>query len=333
MLFIWAFTFISFIVVLFYIDDSSSKRIQFYARFIKSEPKGGIIDDVIGVQSKANCGLITFKFKGKTGNQMFQYASLYGIAKANNKMAFINPDFPLFDAFKLSTLKLNMSLLDESNFLNVSYPGTFGFTKSVFNLSCHEDYVMRGLRSSWKYFSKYSSEIKKEFQFVDDIHIQCNKVMKEIMTQNNISKHNNCILIGAHMRRGDFVRDKKQDYGHVPATKDYLHKAIKFFENRYSNNPCKLFLVVGNDHKWNLNNSLQRNNVIVLKPRSPYLDLCILSRCNHTIISSGSFGWWAAYLSGGDTTFMANQCRPNSTLCSKFKLNNYINPEWNWFPL
>ena len=29
---------------------------------------------------------------------------------------------------------------------------------------------------------------------------------------------------------------------------------------------------------------------------SPILDLCILAACNHSIISSGSYSWWAGWL-------------------------------------
>lgn len=273
-----------------------------------------------------------YETDGRTGNLMFRYASLYGVAKVNNKIPLvIYENFPLSEAFKLTIPILNVSYINESNFRQVYDPMTFGFSDKVFNLSCNESYEMSGLRQSFKYFDLYHEEIRKEFQFIDSVDKQCNEVLTNITRENNVSQLN-CIFVGAHMRRGDLALLEKQIYGHVPASKGYLHKAVDFFEGRYSNS-CKLFIVLGDDYEWNKQNSPKQQNVVVLKPQSPYVDLCILSRSNHTIISTGTFGWWAAYLAGGESTYMANQCRPDSSLCYYFNFDNYINPKWNWFGL
>lgn len=37
-----------------------------------------------------------------------------------------------------------------------------------------------------------------------------------------------------------------------------------------------------------------------------YLDMCIMSKCNHSIIDYGTFGFWGAYLAGGHTILAHN---------------------------
>jgi galactoside 2-L-fucosyltransferase 1/2 len=35
-------------------------------------------------------------------------------------------------------------------------------------------------------------------------------------------------------------------------------------------------------------------------------DLAILSSCNHSVVTAGSFGWWAAWLANGYTVYYGN---------------------------
>ncbi|KAH3835789.1 hypothetical protein DPMN_109153 [Dreissena polymorpha] len=48
---------------------------------------------------------------------------------------------------------------------------------------------------------------------------------------------------------------------------------------------------------------LASNNwkVAFLEGNSDAVDMAVLSLCDHTIVSTGTFGWWAAWLAGGTT--------------------------------
>lgn len=95
---------------------------------------------------------------------------------------------------------------------------------------------------------------------------------------------------------------------------------------------CIGFLIIGDDILWNLKNVPNKTNILVLPRNSPEVDLCVLTKCNASIISSGTFGWWA-YLADGPTTYMKHQCYPNSSLCKQYNMTEYINPAWDWTPL
>ncbi|ESO06555.1 hypothetical protein HELRODRAFT_138004, partial [Helobdella robusta] len=60
----------------------------------------------------------------------------------------------------------------------------------------------------------------------------------------------------------------------------------------------------------------------------PGHDLAILVMCHHNIISTGTFGWWGAWLNRGMTIFYQDWPKPNSTLASLFVKDEFFLPYW-----
>ena len=60
-------------------------------------------------------------------------------------------------------------------------------------------------------------------------------------------------------------------------------------------------------------------------------DLAILSSCNHTIMSVGTYGWWAGYLAGGITIYYRNFPRRGAELMPLFSRADFFPPEWIGF--
>ena len=61
----------------------------------------------------------------------------------------------------------------------------------------------------------------------------------------------------------------------------------------------------------------------------PIVDISILSLCNHTIITSGSFGWSGAWLANGTVVYLRDFPKPGSELYKNFFINNgYYLPNW-----
>ncbi|ELT91392.1 hypothetical protein CAPTEDRAFT_40726, partial [Capitella teleta] len=57
-------------------------------------------------------------------------------------------------------------------------------------------------------------------------------------------------------------------------------------------------------------------------------DLAILSMSEHVIITTGSFGWWGAWLANGTTIYYSDWPRNNSTLSKGFVKEDYFMPHW-----
>jgi Glycosyl transferase family 11 len=69
-------------------------------------------------------------------------------------------------------------------------------------------------------------------------------------------------------------------------------------------------------------------SIVYSTGHSAWEDLAILSHCNHTIMTVGTFGWWAGFLSGGITVYYKNFPAAGSELSLGFYAEDYFLPEW-----
>ncbi|XP_047739374.1 galactoside alpha-(1,2)-fucosyltransferase 1-like [Hyalella azteca] len=81
----------------------------------------------------------------------------------------------------------------------------------------------------------------------------------------------------------------------------YLQRAINFFTDRHSN---VVFVVTSDNvsHTQRLFDGLAVRNAYVSQGTEAG-DLCLLTRCNHSIITFGSYSFWSGYLSPGISVY------------------------------
>lgn len=146
-------------------------------------------------------------------------------------------------------------------------------------------------------------------------------------------KTNFSTIIGIHVRRSDLLKPSNIEFGYKSADADYIEKAIKFIAHRLHDKHLTL-LLLGDDLAWNQNFSSYLKNVfdefhiVALPPRSPAIDLCILTLCDHVIMTVGTFGWWAAYLSPGLKIYQLEQVTNASEISLGFNSGDYFPPDW-----
>ena len=59
------------------------------------------------------------------------------------------------------------------------------------------------------------------------------------------------------------------------------------------------------------------------------VDLAILTLCKHTIITSGTFGWWAGWLSEGEVVYWKGFPKPGSKNEKEILFRGvYYPPHW-----
>ena len=68
--------------------------------------------------------------------------------------------------------------------------------------------------------------------------------------------------------------------------------------------------------------------VVFSEDRSAAEDLAILSSCNHTIMTVGTFGWWGGYLAGGLTVYYRNFPAKGFELYQHFSREDHFPPGW-----
>lgn len=219
---------------------------------------------------------------GRLGNQMFQFASLKGVANKHGYQYCIPPsqnkdewkDHQLFLPFKMESIsQLNVQYIDIDRPTIIE--SSFSFDENIFN-KCLDWVSIQGFFQSEKYFKHIEDEIKEDFQFRDEILEPCEKVMSQFDTA----------PISIHIRRTDYITNPN----HTALGLDYYQKALEQFDN-------ELVLVFSDDPEWcNQQELFSSDRFLIAQKNSNYVDLCLMTLCSGHIIANSSFSWWGAWL-------------------------------------
>jgi len=217
---------------------------------------------------------------GRFGNQMFQYAAMFGLSKLKDLDIYLHSNnHELFDAFYLpSAKKANEEVKKEIKF-QYKEP-SFYFNTNFFNAGTKTD--LYGYFQSPLYFLHCLNELEKEFNFRDEIRLEAAEQYERY--------RDNLPTCSIHVRRTDYL--KTPEY-HPTCSIDYYNNAKNIIKN--SSNAKIKFLVFGDDKKWIEDNLLDEDSFFVEGNPGP-LDMCMMSMCNAHIIANSSFSWWAAML-------------------------------------
>lgn len=220
---------------------------------------------------------------GRLGNQMFQFASLKGIAR-NRGFEYCFPptqnqnewtDHQLFNPFKLSnTSQLNVQFIDSSRPTVVEQ--SFSFDENLFN-ECPDWVSIQGYFQTEKYFKHIELEIKQDFEFKDEIIEPCKDMISSINRP-----------ISLHIRRTDYLTNPN----HTSLDLLYYKKALNEFGKDST------ILVFSDDPDWcNQQEIFSDDRFLIAEGNSNYVDLCLMTLCSGHIIANSSFSWWGAWLS------------------------------------
>ena len=75
---------------------------------------------------------------------------------------------------------------------------------------------------------------------------------------------------------------------------------------------------------WNCSNT----SVVYSRGHSAGFDMALLASCDALIISTGSYGWWAAWLANKTTVYYRYWPRPGSIISRRFTREDYFPPQW-----
>lgn len=259
--------------------------------------------------------MIIVRLFGGLGNQLFQYAAGRRIAHTNNTA--LKLDISWFEKesnrkYKLNKFniigdvasnqeiaklkKLGNNLVDITSrsveWLKPYYKRTlikerfYHFDSHILDVGSNA--YLDGYWQSERYFNDIPDIIRREFTLKTGID-NVNKPNYRLITSMN--------SVSIHVRRGDYVSDKKVNEFHGICSIEYYHKAIEQITKVISE---PSFFVFSDDPTWvkdNLNipypTTVITNNGI----DNDYEDLRLMSLCKHHIIANSSFSWWGAWLS------------------------------------
>ncbi|KAI0224444.1 Galactoside 2-alpha-L-fucosyltransferase 1, partial [Lamellibrachia satsuma] len=135
--------------------------------------------------------------------------------------------------------------------------------------------------------------VQNHFLFREAVQQEADNFLRRSMAKFNISPSEGA-AIAVHIRRTDLVRRRiKEGRSNSIPGKAYFSHAIAFF-NRFLNNKT-MFVVCSDDVDWSKENFVTERPTVFSVGRNADIDFAILSRCNHSIITIGTFGQWSAY--------------------------------------
>lgn len=182
-----------------------------------------------------------------------------------------------------------------------------------------ENGYLDGSFQSQKYFEDVKEEVREAFQFpkLENMHLS-QLIYEETKVLLDAIEHTNAV--GIHIRRSD-SRPNEELYEGI-CTPEYYCAAVKYIQERY---PDATYYIFSNEPKWvkstrkaliqsQMTEEMSREEVLALKKRfvmvqtnneyTSYLDLMLLSRCQHTVLSNSSFSWWGAWLNDNPDKMM-----------------------------
>lgn len=218
---------------------------------------------------------------GRLGNQMFQYSLLKSISLKNNyTMAIPKQNHQLAECFSITSKVYD---LENEKILNVLSKfhkvneASFNYDESILNVSDNSD--LSGNFQTEKYFLNNREIILKEFMFKQEIKSEALEIYKKL-------KNDNKELVSIHVRRGDYVNLEAY---HPLCTLEYYKNCINNFKD-------VKFVCFSDDIKWCKLHFSFIDNVYYSESDNPYVDLCLMSMCDHNIIANSSYSWWGAWL-------------------------------------
>ncbi|KAL3871030.1 hypothetical protein ACJMK2_039054 [Sinanodonta woodiana] len=257
---------------------------------------------------------MTISFMGRLGNVLFQLAALLSCAKRLNVSVSV-PANELIDSYFRVPRTSNVNVTNSKTFYEEMYAK---YDSNIELLDTSVNWTLSGYFQSWKYFYKEDDLIRRSFEFMPKVYEPAAQFV-EIFTLENKT------IVGVHVRRGDMVSDFLATMGYTTAPVSYLHKAMNYFGEMYSN---IVFIIVSDEISWCKENIRIHYDTTFSKFDDPWVDMAILSLCDHVIITSGTFGWWGAWLAGGDVIYYKGYPKPGSEIDEGMSREDYYPPQW-----
>tara|TARA_R100000081_G_scaffold83735_1_gene51937 strand:+ start:229 stop:993 length:765 start_codon:yes stop_codon:yes gene_type:complete len=220
-------------------------------------------------------------YYGRLGNQMFQYAALMGFAKRHGYDYGINyNNANVYGGF--AGHKEKLQLLDCFN-ITCQDSGDVVFETTHNEVPYDQDITdnsnILGYFQSEKYFSHIEYDVRREFDFKDEIRNRAADILPS------------SVCVSLHIRRGDYL-----NLSHIYRILDeeYYRSALSQFEHYTP-------VFISDDIEWCKETFSDLQNAVFIENENEYIDLCVMTMCNAHIIANSSFSWWGAWLGGGKT--------------------------------
>lgn len=292
-----------------------------------------------------NHGCFRAEFTGRLGNLMFQYAALVGTCIKHALRPEECAGFSTRDLSEDNTAKPTKMFHDIFGISNVSCPIDSSViyqehADSMYAIRYNSEVLeqtpgtlFRGYFQSFKYFDHAKDVIRQLYRFPDDVVSQTSNFLADVRRQASMPAEGEVACVS--VRRGDKIRmDNQHFYNRWSLSIEYYQKALSVL--RQQDQPMAFVYLVGGgttpemvaeDRQWVIDTFIRArpDEHSFLEPEgfSAANSLHMMTQCEHLIVSSSSFSWWAGYLSTKARTIIAPK-----VIQTDFVAEDYYPPSW-----
>lgn len=258
--------------------------------------------------------MISIRIRGGLGNQLFQYATAYSIAKDRHEdlgleiTSYQTREWPRYELPKLKITPdviinphFGKSVVDRAFFNKVKSRLSIGLGTNRFKetgevtsfhpevLEVERNTYLNGFFQNEKYFLKYRNDLVEQFRPNFEL---------ESESSNWIEKVGNCESVAVHVRRGDYIKIG------CGISMEYYDAAIQFMLQKVSS---PRFFVFSDEIEF-CEDYFSKYPEIHFEyvndiPNSDNKDInefFVMSACKNQIIANSSFSWWGAWLNNNE---------------------------------
>jgi hypothetical protein len=237
--------------------------------------------------------MISCRFFGGMGNNLFQLATTYAMAKRNNFNLVLSKECDVRHTSKQygqpDYLEIPNLLENEFNYsVNKNFKHTY--KHSDFFLQKYgydkineiDDTIYYGYFQSYKYFEDI--DITNEFILNKTVTNRLNDQYSNLFNKRTISLH--------YRLSGDRIENHIQEY-HKTVSKEYYDKALELLNYNQENDN----VLVISDNIGLAKTILQNDNFIYIdNQKDIFKDFILMTLCDDNIVGNSTYSWWGAYL-------------------------------------
>lgn len=237
--------------------------------------------------------MIVPNLKGGLGNQMFQIAAAYAVAKRAGVEYGINYNLQhnlvqgnTSHHYRNNLFK-NIPAVD--NFPDWSNDSCAVYKEPHFHyteIPVRSELFIDGYFQSSKYFNEFADDVRNLWYWPQEVVDKVDGALEKV-------RSNGQLAIGVHVRRGDYIRFQST---HPLQPSGYYDDAFDKLEEEFDLDPPDYTMLLCTDDistvgmEFDLSDYIWANGTEIS-------DLYLLSQCDGVIMSNSSFAWWGAWLS------------------------------------
>ena len=279
--------------------------------------------------NKSNLYIYYDSGPGRLGNWLFGYASASAIAHFHKRQLICHERLkPL--KHLLPNLELNFKKpKDWKDWTRIQETHGFIFNDKFLRLPAEVNVTIGSYFQDVKYFENITTQIFAAYSDFHPLLLERVKTFIEITKQEVGNKlgFDKPITVCVHIRIGDLLWQKYKGRGYKFAKLPAIKFAMKTMKKKFKQ---VIFIVASEEQNWYRKQFHQAN--VVMSNMTSYLDdFVLMQSCDHMIMTVGTFGWWAAWMTshrGGDVMYYGDPFTVGSSMYQYFNKHSHYPGHW-----